>query len=86
MSNNHYGPQATINRLQGLVRTHGAVMIEHDPRGFRVVLADQHVRGDGTTWNRDEVVARSLSEVMVAATAVSEGTQSHRRASHESRK
>ena len=62
------GAGATLGKLEELVNRHGAVMIEKDPKGFRVVVADQR-EPEGVTWFSDEVVAGDL------ATAVSQAAE-----------
>ena len=60
------GAGATIGKLEELVNRHGAVMIEKDPKGFRVVVADQREPG-GITWFSDEVVAGDLATAVQGA-------------------
>lgn len=64
------GAGATLGKLEELIQRHGAVMIEKDPKGFRVVVADQR-EPEGVTWFSDEVVAGDLpTAVSQAAEAV----------------
>ena len=71
MAGRFKGPQAALARLEGLVATHGAVLIEKDPRGFRIVLADAVSESGDTTWCRDEPVGSTLANAVAAAAEAS---------------
>lgn len=64
------GAGATIDKLEELVRKHGCLLIEHDPNGVRIVLADKHVAGDGTTWFKEEAVGSGLPDAVRKASEI----------------